>query len=159
MKKFIFKKGFVLVEVIIACAIITTITFAVFSSASKGISLSNLALRHIQASYLLEEGAESVKVIRDTSWTTISNLTIGTTYYLSFNTNTNLWSLTTTPNTTDSFTRKIVFGAVSRNSSDDIATSGTNDPRTKKVTITVSWPSGSGTASKTLIFYLADIFT
>ena len=152
-------RGFVLVEVLIACAIISTITFAIFSGAQKGIGLSNLALHQIQASFLLEEGAESVRAIRDTSWATISNLTLGTTYYLSYDTNLNLWSLTTTPNVVDSFTRTVVLEAVNRDSTDDISVSGTNDPRTKKVTVTVSWLEGGKSTSKILSFYLADIFS
>ena len=147
-----------LIEVLVACSIISIVTFGVFSAAQRGIQLSQLALRETQASFLLEEGVESVKTIRDTSWTTISNLTLGVAYYLSFNTTNNTWSLEITPNTTDNFTRTVVFSDVYRNSNDDIASSGTLDVRTKKVSVNVAWPSSSGTASKTLSFYLADIF-
>jgi hypothetical protein len=108
---------------------------------------------------LLEEGAEAVKSIRDANWSTISGLTIGTTYYLSYNTSSNAWSLTTTPSTVDSFTRTVVFSSVNRDSNDDIAAAGTLDARTKEVTITVSWPAEDGrTLSKSLSLYIADIF-
>ena len=113
----------------------------------------------IQASSLLEEGAEAVKTIRDNDWTTISNLTVGTTYYLSYSSVTNLWSLTTTPSTIGIFTRTVVISAVNRDSNDDIVSSGgTLDVKTKKVTITTSFNSQSGTISKTLVFYISDIF-
>lgn len=152
-------KGFALMEIIIASAIISIITFAIVSAAQKGLGLSQRAVHQTQASYLLEEGAEAVKTIRDSSWATISALTLGTTYYLSFNTTTNLWSLSTTPSTIDSFfTRTVVVSAVSRDVNDDIASSGTVDVRTKKVVVTTSWPSSSGTLSKTLSFYVADVF-
>ncbi len=153
--------GIVLVEVLIACAILSVITFGIFSAAQKGIILSELTLRQAQSSFLLEEGAEAVKVIRDVSWATISGLTPGTTYYLSYNTSTNTWSLSITPSSINSFTRTVVFSAVSRDeTTHDIVTSGgATDAGTKKVTITVSWVSGSGNASKTISFYISDIFS
>jgi prepilin-type N-terminal cleavage/methylation domain-containing protein len=150
--------GFTLVEVLVACSIITVVVLATMSAVQKSLQLSNLVLRQTQANFLLEEGAEAVRSIRDTSWTTISNLTLNTDYYLSYDLNLNSWSLSFTPNTIDSFTRKVIFESVSRDSNDDIASSGTLDTGTKKATITVSWPSTiSGITSKSLSFYLADI--
>jgi len=153
------KNGFAMVEVIIACAIISVVTLGIMTSASKNITLSNLALKQTQASYLLEEGFEGVRVIRDTAWANISNLSLDTNYYLSFDEGTNLWSISVTPNTIDSFTRTVVFSAVNRDSNDDIAVSGTNDIGTRMVTVTVSWLSSGNTASKILSFYLTDIFS
>ncbi|MFA7192162.1 MAG: hypothetical protein WC089_02585 [Candidatus Paceibacterota bacterium] len=154
-----YKKGSALVEVMVACSIFSILSFSLISATNKGINLSNVALRQVQASFLLEEGAESVKIIRDNNWSNISGFSNNTNYYTSFNTGNNTVSLSTTPNTIDSFfTRTIVFSAVSRDSNDDIATSGTVDPGTKKVTVTVSWPSGGVTLSKSLSFYVANIF-
>lgn len=152
-------KGFSLIEVVVASAIISIITFSIVSSAQKGLVLSQRALHQTQASYLLEEAAEAVKTIRDANWATISGLTVGTTYYLSFNTTTNIWSLSTTANTIDGFfTRKVQLSAVNRDASDDIASSGTLDSRTKKVNINIAWPGDGGTVTKSLDFYIADIF-
>ncbi len=160
MKSNNYKNGFALVELIVASAIISVTTFALISAGQKGIVLSERALHQTQASYLLEEGAEAVKSIRDAAWSNISGLTVGTTYYLSYNTSTNVWSLSATPNTIDSlFTRTVVLSAVTRDSNDDIASSGTPDSYTKKVTVTVSWPSSEGTVSKTLLLYITDIFS
>lgn len=148
--------GFSLIEVVITCAIITICVFALMSSASKSIQVSGQALRQAQATLLIEEGVEAVKTIRDNDWTTISNLNISTNYYLSFN---NIWSLSTTPSTVDGiFTRKVVISAVYRDSNDDIATSGTLDTGTKKVTVTTSWNKPSGTVNKSLSFYISNIF-
>ena len=158
-----YSKGFTLVEVLVACAIISTSTFALMSAATKGIQLSNQALRQTQASFLLEEGAEAVKSIRDASWANISSLTLDTNYYLTFNTGTNTWSLgTIAVGTIDGlFTRTVVLSGVSRDGNDDIVTSGGtyDDTRTKKVTVNVSWPlSDASTSSKDLSFYISDIF-
>lgn len=162
--KFFSKKnnsGFTLVEVLIACAILSLCILALMTASSKGIQTSSQALRQTQAGFILEEGAEAVKTIRDASWSNISSLTTGTTYYLSFSTSTNAWSLSTTvaPTIDSIFTRTIVLSAVNRDSNDDIASSGTLDTRTKKVTVTVSWPiSDNTTSNRTLDFYISDIF-
>lgn len=158
------KKGSLLVEVVIASAIIVIITFAIVSAASKGIQLSSRALEQTQASYLLEEGAEVVKIVRDNNWTTFAALTLETTYYLVFDNASNAWSLTTTPpmpSTIDEkFSRSVVFSQVSRDATtqDIVVGSGVIDTRTKKVVVTVSWLSSGLTVSKTLSFYVSDIF-
>jgi len=78
--------GFTIIEVLVACAIISISMFALMQTAQKGIQLSGVALKKSQASFLLEEGAEAVKSIRDNNWTTISNLSLSPTqYHLFFN--------------------------------------------------------------------------
>jgi Tfp pilus assembly protein PilV len=152
--------GFSVVEVLIACMIMSIITLTVMSAASKGITLSERALKQVQASFLLEEGVEAVKSIRDTNWITISSLNLGTNYYLTYNTNTNIWSLGSTAVSVidGTFTRVISFSAVNRDANDNIASSGTVDTGIKMVNVTVSWPSQSGTISKNITFYLTNIF-
>lgn len=49
------------------------------------------------------------------------------------------WKMISGSQTINGFTRQVVFDDVSRDANDDIASSGTNDPDTKKATITVSW--------------------
>ena len=152
------KAGFTLIEVLVACVIISTTTLALMSATSKGIELSTRSLRQVQANMLMEEGVEAVKSIRDNNWTTVSSLILNTNYYLSFNANT--WTLGTTiiPPQDGIFTRKIVFSQVYRDSNDDIASSGTIDAGIKMVNVTVSWPSHGGATSKNITFYLANIF-
>jgi Tfp pilus assembly protein PilV len=160
--------GFTIVEVIIACTIISVTVLTLMSAAGKGIELSNRALRQTEANMLLEEGVEAVKTIRDTDWTTISNLSLDTDYYLFFDTTSNTWTLNTSSTAPSGsiptypinsiFDRKVVVSNVERDSSDNIVETGTIDEGTKKVNITVSWPSQQGVVTKSLIFYLADIF-
>jgi len=161
--------GFTIIEVIIASSIISISTFALMQTAQKGISLSSLALHKSQASLLLEEGAEAIKSIRDNNWADISNATLGTTYHLFFNTNTNLWILdTSTTNLSghspaypidSAFGRTVVISSVGRDSNDDIIDSGgVLDSGTKKVIVKVEWTSSDGLKSKSLPFYLSNIF-
>jgi prepilin-type N-terminal cleavage/methylation domain-containing protein len=158
-KKFLY--GFTLIEVMIASALVATVTITMLSFAQRGLGLSSRSLRQVQATLLMEEGAEAVKTIRDENWINISSLTLNTNYYLSYNTSTNIWSLSTTANDIDGiFTRKVVINSVNRDSNDDIvASGGTTDAGTKKVTITVSWYSADGLNTKVLTLYIADIFS
>lgn len=152
--------GFTIIEVLIACVIISTTTLALMSATSKGIELSTRSLRQVQANMLMEEGVEAVKSIRDndSKWTIIPNLTLNTNYYLSFSSN--AWTLSTTPvpPIDEIFNRIVVFSPVYRDSNDDIASSGTIDTGIKRVDVTVSWPSPSGVISKNITFYIANIF-
>lgn len=149
-------RGFFLIEVVVAASVIAVILLLLLSSIQRSVDVSARSLERTEASYLLEEGAEAVKAIRDTSWSTISGLTVGTTYYLSWSGS--AWSLTTTPSTIDNYTRTVVFTNVSRDSNDDIVTSGgTVDTGTKKVTVTVSWSPATGARSEALNMYISNI--
>lgn len=161
-------KGFTMVEIIIGSAIISVAILALMLSAQKSIQLSDRALKQAQASTLLEEGAEAVKSIRDNNWDDISSLAIGTNYYLYFNTTTNSWSLSTDDHTPLSsiptypidgtFNRIVTVSSVNRDSNDDIATTGTLDQGTKKITVTVSWKGSQKIVSEDLDFYITDLF-
>jgi len=149
-------KGFSVIEVVIVCSIIFICVFALMSSSAKSIQVSEQSLRQAQATLLIEEGVEAVKSIRDGGWSNISNLTNDIEYYLSFSSS---WSLSINSNSIDDiFTRQITFSPVYRDANDDIASSGTLDTGTKKVTVTVSFNNPNGVVSKSLSFYISDIF-
>ena len=150
--------GFMIVEVLIAASIITVSVLAAMAVAQKSIQVSRQALHVNQATFLLEEGAEAVRIYRDDAWTNISALTPSTDYYPTFSAGT--WILSTTPNTIGIFTRTVTITAVNRdNVTQDIAVSGTDDPGTKLITVAVSWVEGGTTVTKTLPFYVVDIFS
>ncbi|HWC57510.1 MAG TPA: hypothetical protein VG621_00960 [Candidatus Paceibacterota bacterium] len=150
-------EGFFLIEVVVAASIIATVLIFLLGAIQDSVDASRTSLERTQASYLLEEGAEAVKAIRDGGWSTISALDNATPYALSWSGS--AWSLTTSsPETIDAFTRTVTFDAVSRDSSDTIvASGGTLDAGTRKVTITVSWNAAGGSTSVILPFYIANI--
>jgi Tfp pilus assembly protein PilV len=151
------EKGFMMVEIVIAISIIVVSVLAAMSVTQKSISVSRQALHISQASFLLEEGAETVRIVRDNSWNNISSLTSATDYYPVFS---NSWVLATIPTTVGIFTRKVNVSNVNRDAStEDIASSGINDPGTKLITVTVSWTESGVVINKTLSFYLMDIFS
>ena len=116
-------------------------------------------LNNIQATYLLEEGIETASILRDYGWTSnISGLNGSTKYY--FNWDGTRWTTSATASKIDSFyTRYATFENVSRDSNDNIASSGTLDTGTKKVTVVVSWQNGATTTSRTLSTYMTNLFS
>jgi Tfp pilus assembly protein PilV len=149
--------GFMMIEVLVAVSIITASVLTAMAVAQKSIVLSQRSVHMTQAGFLLEEGAEAVRILRDNNWTNISNLSLNTDYYLSFNGST--WILNTTPSQIGKFTRKITFSGVYRDASGDIAEAGSLDSGTKLVTVTVTWNEGVNVVSKDLKFYILDIFS
>ncbi len=151
-----YNQGFFLIEVIVAASIIAVSLILLLGSIGDSVEASRRSLERTQASYLLEEGVEAVKAIRDGAWSSISTTTNGTTYYLAWGGS--AWALTTTPQTIDGFTRSVVFAAVARDVNDDIVMSGgTVDTGTRKVTVTTSWSAPSGIKTESLQLYIANI--
>lgn len=147
-----------MVELLISSAIIVSAFLVAAGVAQKSLQVSRQAVHSAQASFLLEEGSEASRIVRDNSWTTFSALTNGTVYYPTYSGGT--WTLSTTPNQVDSFfTRTVTLSAVYRDGNDDIASSGTLDSDIKKITVSVSWQEGSTTLTKTISFYLTNLFS
>lgn len=147
-----------IVEVLVAVSIMTVSILVAMAVAQKSVYVSRQAFHTTQASFLLEEGAEAVRILRDNAWSNLSSLVVGTNYYPTFSGGT--WTLSATANTVGIFTRKVTMANVNRdNATKDIAGAGTNDPGTKLITVTVSWPEGGVTINKTLQFYIVDIFS
>ena len=158
MKKDIqINKGFMTVEIIVAVSIIVVSVLAAMTVTQKSISVSRQALHTSQASLLLEEGAEVTRILRDNAWSNISSLSVGTNYYPTFSSS---WTFSTTPSNIGIFTRTVTIANVNRDAtSGNIVLSGTNDPGTKLITVTVSWTESGQAMSKTLSFYIMDIFS
>jgi len=156
-----FKKisgGFMMIEVLVSASIIAVSILAVMSVAQKSILVSSQALHTSQAASLLEEGAEAVRILRDNEWSNISSLSVATDYYPVFSAGT--WSLSPTSSTVGIFTRTVTIANVNRDAgTSDIAPAGIDDPGTKLVTVTVSWVEREKIISKSLSFYILDIFS
>ena len=147
-----------IVEILVATSIITVSILATTAVTQKSISVSRQAFHATQAAFLLEEGAEAVRILRDNAWSNISSLTPNTNYYPTFSGGT--WILSTTPNTIGIFTRTVNIALVNRdNTTKDIGSTGTDDAGTKLVTVTVFWLEGGVTITKTLSFYIINIFS
>lgn len=153
------KKGFSLVEAVIAVAL--TASF-ILSLSYVNSFYARTALGHarqIQASFLAEEGVEAARFMRDESWSSkINALLNGTPYYLYFSGSN--WEATTTAINPTGFERKLTFEQVMRDSNSNIVPSGgTADSGSRLVTTTVSWQERGETISKTLSIYLTDLYS
>jgi Tfp pilus assembly protein PilV len=128
------------VEVLIAASIITVSILAATMVAQKSIYVSRQAFHTTQASFLLEEGAENARIARDNAWSNVDTLNSSEQIGI--------------------FTRTVVASSVNRDDTtkDIVSSGGTLDNRTKLITVTVSWSEGNTTISKTLQFYIIDIF-
>lgn len=148
-----------MVELIVISAVLMIIVIAASYVAKKSIEVSNRTLNTMQASFLLEEGVEVMRILRDSNFGAVDPAIEGSSnQYLVLTSNT--WSLVDAPQTNGIFTRIINIYPVYRDSTTaDIVTSGGSlDAGTSKITITVSWPESTGTLSKSLTFYLSDLF-
>src|SRR5690606_14347937 len=121
-------------------------------------AMQNRITERIQVQFLLEEAMEAVKNIRDNDWSVISGATAGAVYSLSFDEENGVFNLVSGTETIGLFDRQIVFENVSRGATGEIDEAGTNDAGTKKVTATISWPTGDPIYQKEISAYITDLF-
>jgi prepilin-type N-terminal cleavage/methylation domain-containing protein len=152
-------RGFGLIELLIGSAIAAIVFIAIFSAYSRFLAIQLENPRQIKASFLLEEGLETMRFLRDSGWAgNIAPLSTSSVYYLYWSGAT--WQPTTTAQVIDGlFYRTLAVSDVKRNASDDIAALGTYDPYTKQMAVSVAWLTRTGTTTKTSATYIADLFT
>lgn len=154
--------GFSLLEVIVGISIVAVFLYASLLASKQFLLLSRATVRDVQAGFLLEEGVEALRVVRDQGWTTnIDPLSEGSTYALYFNPDVDLWEVSSTSSELidNLFTRTFVVEDVDRDSNDDIVESGTLDPDTLRFTVTVAWNGPTGDSrSRSLTTYLTNFF-
>jgi Tfp pilus assembly protein PilV len=154
------KSGMSLIEVIVGSAIIVSSMVSIIGVYG---GLTNLSLRNmpkVQAAMLLEEGAEILRLMRDSGWSSkIGTLSNGTTYRFVWQNN--AWTSTTSTQMIDNFfDRTFVLSTVNRDASHNIVTSGgTLDTGTKKATMYVSWRDGAATTTKSVELYIYNTFS
>lgn len=137
LKKIKKNKGQALVELLLAiglAAILIPALMAGFSVIRSGRVQEN---QRLVATNYLKEAAEALRVVQANGW---SNVVSGTYHPVASGTT---WVLSAGSEVLDSkFTRQIVISDVYRDPQGNIATvSGTLDPSTKKVNITITWNS------------------
>ncbi len=161
INKITFLKGFSLVEVVVAASIITISAVAILNAYGYLIRAEVGTVKVVKASYLLDEGIEGVRYLRDKGWTAnILTLSTSTTYYLYVSSTSGVatYQATTSRQLYDSiFERKLTFGSVYRDANQNLAASGTLDTNAIKVTVSVTFPGTSNaTTTKTISTYLVN---
>ncbi len=154
------KNGISLIEVIIASAVISLSIIYIANLYGGFVALSTGNTAKIQAVFLLDEGVEAIKTMRGEKWSNIASTTVGTTYYLYWNTD--KWRATTTASTIDGmFTRTFTSQSVYRDASTfNIQTDGSGviDSGSRKVDITVSWLDKGTTTTRTTSMYIFNLY-
>ena len=149
--------GFGLLEIVVAIGVITASLFALSATARIAYVATVEASDRVRAGFLLEEGFEAVKTIRDSGWATIQNLTLDQPYYLVFSGA--AWQATTTAQIIDAiFTRSFVARSVLRDASYNIASSGANDADARKIEFTISWSERARSLTMNGVTYLMNLF-
>lgn len=152
-------RGFGLIEIIIGSAVLSVALLGISNFFQSTLRTSGITQSLVQVDYLLEEGMETMKLLRDTSYTDyFKNTSTTTTHYLTWNGTT--WATTTTNTFIDEkFERKFTLTDVNRDANSDISTSGTYDPDIKLVTMSVAWNSPiTGTTTRVIKAYIVNIF-
>lgn len=160
------QKGFGIVEIVIGVSLISVTLFSIFEVSNFALKRSRENENSLKASFLVEEGLEALKVLRDSSWNDNIEPLIADPdkCYFEFDTDTSAWRATTTDIYVDGvFERKFVLSDVCRDiNTGDIADCGVSDPNTIKVTVSVSWLAKTGTTTATttrsISTYLHNLF-
>ncbi len=154
------RMGFSLIEIILGIGMLTTVLVSVSAYYIRLLAVSQITTQHIQSAFLLEEGFEAIKLLRDESWSTkIAVLSTTTTYYLYWDGT--KWTSTSTRQVIENvFTRSFRLTDVKRDAgSYNIDASGVYDPGTKKVAVSVVWQRRGGDfATDTAETYIMNLF-
>ncbi len=150
------RSGFGIIEIVVVTAIVTLALAGFLETGALAVHLLRAEKENLEASLLAQETLEAARTLRDESWTNnIVALTIGATYYPVIENG--KWKLTSAnPGIINGkYTRTVTLNQVFRDTQDRIATSGTLDPNTKKITAAVSW----GTKTTQMITYLTNFLS
>lgn len=147
-----------MVEIIVGAAVLSTALLGIATFFQSTLAVSGATSTSIRGDYLLEEGVEAVKLLRDESYAAnLFKLSTTTPTYLTWSGT--MWATSTTNTFIDGkFERSISAGDVVRDVNGDIATSGTFDSNTKLITVTVAWQMKGATTTKTIQTYIMNIF-
>ncbi len=132
--------GFGLVEIIVVVSIVTVALWGFLQSEIFAFRLFSVEKKYQTAAWYGREGIEAMRAVRDESWAAnIAGLLFGTSYYPVIQNG--KWKLTqiAPPKLDGMYDRSLVINRVYRDESDQIAPSGTEDTRTRKVTSRVTW--------------------
>lgn len=139
--KLSFIKGISIVEIVVAAAIISISVVGIIGAIQVYLKIVYQNTRETQAVILLDETAEALQYLRDTSYSAnFASTSPSTTYTLYWN-GTGYQLATSTISLPYEMSRTIIFTDVRRDSSDQIvASGGTIDVDTKKAEINIAWP-------------------
>jgi hypothetical protein len=134
------RKGQSLVEAIVAVSLFTLTVSGLVFLVAEGFRGGSADILKANALAYAREGLEAASSIREQSWL---NLAAGT--YGLVRTS-GKWEFSGSSDASGGLSRQVVIENVQRNAQGDIASSGSVDKLTKKVTVSVTWTDASGSS-------------
>ncbi len=155
--KHIGQSGLSVIEVILASAIFVVFATGATSVVLQGLDSNRLGIEQAVANQYASEGIEAAKSIKNQAFANLIN-TSATGITRSAG---NVWQFAGTENILEKYTRVIKVETVSRDGTPPngniVASGGTVDSDTKKITSTVSWNFSPGRANSVILTtYLSD---
>ena len=153
-------KGISIIEILVVVFIISVTLTSLLGLIGFSLGAASLMKQTNQANFLAQETMEAVRNFRDnTSWNTngLGTLTLNSPYHPEKTADIPpKWNLVSSEEPLGIFNRKVVFEKVYRDGNDNIAQSGSEDPNTKKATVTVSWQERGRSHQIEIITYLTN---
>ena len=154
--------GFGSIEILVASSIIAIAFLGLKSTATMSLKILNLSTHRLKASFLLEEGMEALKIMRDNGWVNVGELNPYISYYFVFEDST--WKTTSVNTFIDGvYERTITIpNRIKReDGTDDIVPPGPGTYTglgTRGFNYTVSWSDGKSTSTESVYGYIMNIF-
>lgn len=150
-------KGISLIEVVIGVSVVFIALISVVTTYNFFLRMAQKNMKVVKVEFLLEEGVEALRSIRDLSWENFSGISTDTDHYLTFENG--FWVATSTNTYIDNlFERKFVVNDVYRDGTDNISESGTLDEGTKKINVSVAWFDFGATSTRSTSIFLTNLF-
>ncbi len=153
-----YSRGFGLVEALVGAAIISVSLLSLVSVSERLVRISSNTSMSTKAAYLLEEGVDAMRFIRDVNWDTFSSIATNTPHHLTFSNS--QWQTTSTSMLVDGiFLRTVTIYPIFRDPVGRIAaTGGTVDQDSRRVRVKVEWNARGATTSIEAHSFLGKIF-
>jgi len=149
-----------MIEMLVVIAILGVTLSSLFGLVGFSLRASSLVEQSTQANALAQGVMEVVRDFRNqNSWSAsgLGALSVGIAYHSEqTGDETPEWDLVLGQATAGIFTKQVIFETVYRDSNDDIAESGIEDPYTKKATVTVSWQERGRDQQVELVSYFTN---
>lgn len=145
-----------MIEIIVVIALITLCLWGILEVAKYGLRVQEQNKAKLRAANLAIEAIEASRSVRDESWDNFASLNLGVKYYPVISGN--KWVLTpNNPGLIDGlYGQWIELEGVYRDADDNISSSGTEDPDTRKVNALTEWNDRTGNKRIELTIYLTN---
>ncbi|MDE1975176.1 MAG: type II secretion system protein [Patescibacteria group bacterium] len=155
-------KGFSIVEILVAAAIIAGVGIGISSAWQGLMRLTRTSAGLTQAAVLSEETGEALELFRDQGWKDyVAPLADGGTYYLYWNGSAYATSTTPVPTGSgDGYDVGFTLSSVERDTNGNVVGSGgTTDPDTVLATISVAYANATSTPISSSQLLIHDVFS